>query len=98
PAGSEPGRDGGPVRGGRPQVERDPRLTTGRSPPGQPAVERWTTSNSRSDEPDATGRARSPECAVMAGPCSQAWNDSSVSQCVTTKYRLSPATGRSSSN
>ncbi len=52
---------------------------------GQPASERWTTSNSSRDEPDATGRARSPEWAVMAGPCSQAWNDSSVSQCVTTK-------------
>ena len=44
-----------------------------------------TTSNSSSDDPDATGRARSPECAVMAGPLSHAWKDSSLSQCVTTK-------------
>ena len=27
----------------------------------------------------------SPECAVIAGPLSQAWKDSSLSQCVTTK-------------
>ncbi len=51
----------------------------------QEATERCTTSNSSSDDPDATGRARSPECAVMAGPFSQAWKDSSLSQCVTTK-------------
>ena len=49
------------------------------------ATDRCTTSNSSSDDPDATGRARSPECAVIAGPFSQAWNDSSLSQCVTTK-------------
>ena len=45
----------------------------------------WTTSNSSSADPEATGRARSPEWAVIAGPCNHAWNDSSVSQWVTTK-------------
>jgi cytochrome P450 family 135 len=51
----------------------------------EPATDRWTTSNSSSADADETGRARSPECASIAGPLSHAWNDSSESQCVTTK-------------
>ncbi len=50
-----------------------------------PATERCTTSNSSSADAEATGRARSPACAVIAGPFSQAWKDSSLSQWVTTK-------------
>src|SRR3978361_353990 len=49
------------------------------------ASECCTTSNSSSDHPDATGRARSPECASIAGPFSHAWKDSSSAQWVTTK-------------
>ncbi len=44
-----------------------------------------TTSNSSSDAPEATGLARSPECAALAGPADHAWNAFSVSHCVTTK-------------
>ena len=44
-----------------------------------------TTSNSSSDAPVATGLARWPACASMAGPVAHAWNASSDSHCVTTK-------------
>src|SRR6201999_4350850 len=55
-----------------------------------------TTSNSSSDAPVATGLFRWPACASIAGPVAHAWNASSDSHWVTTKYRSSPLIGRSS--
>jgi hypothetical protein len=44
-----------------------------------------TTSNSRRVAPDATGLARAPACASLAGPLAHAWYASSLSHRVYTK-------------